>query len=498
MQMALPAPRVGALSGHKDSINVAAASSHDQLVVATGGDDKGVRLWHLSGPCGGASTKLLLGAAEGISALTFDPGDPWRIWAASGSRLLCWDLGSPEVIVRSPLASLLYSSDDVSGMAVLHGSRLLVTVDDDGSVCLVNADSHKLVKIVRRAHTSLASCVAARQAPVGSTSCDTSRNATSTSASSNSSNGGQVIDFATGGMDNRILFWSSSSAAAPLLCFDTRTLSFQSLANEAGGSSGSSKSLDRRKGGSRGGGLSGSRRGTAAASSAARGAAPSASTGDGTPDGNNSASADGEGSGASSNQLVNPPYVHSLAWSHDGRYLAAALGNGSLIILQPEASSIAGHLAEAHAAPAVTVGWVRVRGKAHGSSGSTASDGASSDDGCRSYLVSSGNDGVVCLWQQQSSPSPPPQPPAAPTGASDTTEAAAEADPRLAEASAAFCCVWRGRHGKRGPNWVLPIDAVGTSGAGYGWPMGTGTGTVRDGGGLLVCDVTKTATLYGW
>lgn len=42
-----------------------------------------------------------------------------------------------------------------------------------------------------------------------------------------------------------------------------------------------------------------------------------------------------------SSQLCNPPYVHSTAWSPSGKYLAAGLGDGSLLILSAEGRRLA-------------------------------------------------------------------------------------------------------------------------------------------------------------
>lgn len=39
---------------------------------------------------------------------------------------------------------------------------------------------------------------------------------------------------------------------------------------------------------------------------------------------------------ASSTQVLNPPYVHSVAYSHDGRNLAAGLGDGTIGLLDPD------------------------------------------------------------------------------------------------------------------------------------------------------------------
>ena len=55
----------------------------------------------------------------------------------------------------------------------------------------------------------------------------------------------------------------------------------------------------------------------------------------------------GGGSGAAGTQMLNPPFVHSMAFSRDGLGLYVASGNGEIILIDPrrkkETKRVMGH-----------------------------------------------------------------------------------------------------------------------------------------------------------
>ncbi|RHY24954.1 hypothetical protein DYB32_008599 [Aphanomyces invadans] len=88
-------------------------------------------------------------------------------------------------------------------------------------------------------------------------------------------------------------------------------------------------------------------------------------------------------------QIWNPPFVHDLAFSTSGRTVAAALGDGSIALIDFASKSVRTKLRSGHNAP---VGVVRFF-----------------DYNSAEFLVSAGNDSKVCIWPfQDSAPAPDP------------------------------------------------------------------------------------------
>ena len=99
-----------------------------------------------------------------------------------------------------------------------------------------------------------------------------------------------------------------------------------------------------------------------------------------------------------SSQCCNPPYVHSMAWSPSGKYLAAGLGDGSCLILSAEGRRLAeagrlGWEVDGHKASVAAVCFpcfglmkdVSTKAMVHGVV----------DD---RLMVSAGNDGSINFW----------------------------------------------------------------------------------------------------
>jgi len=79
-------------------------------------------------------------------------------------------------------------------------------------------------------------------------------------------------------------------------------------------------------------------------------------------------------------QVINPPFVHSLAYTSDGRYLAAGLGDGTISLLDHRKRACVLTLPEAHKAAVSQVLF-------------TNYENISSQS-----LISTGNDKVVNIW----------------------------------------------------------------------------------------------------
>lgn len=440
-------PQRYSLSAHRDSINALAASPVDPWLVFSASDDKTVRIWHLRTKL---PTRLLQAGDHGpLSTVCLDPHDEATIFVSSGAKILIYNLGgSSEPIVRSPQSTLLYSADDVSAMGVIPSLRQLVCCDDEGSVLFIDTATKKLLRIVRRAHSSLATCLAIRP---------------QLQERSRKKEDAPAIDLATGGFDNTILFFNST--VGRVVCsLDTRSITYAEQ-QSAGGKRSSARTAATA---ARLPKAAAARRASSQVAHTAPAASPAGGNG---PEEGTSAAPE-----ADNNQLLNPPFVHAMAWSSDGSLLAAALGNGSLLILHPDSRTVACEMKEAHPCAAVSVGWVRLQ------SGY--------------FLYSAGNDGTLCLWDVSDVlvGRGGIAAPLAGAGGSSLSGAAAVVELPSRDSLSTSRQVWSTRHGSKGPNVVLPIDCTeGTDGPGESaMPGGT------DRGGLLVGDVTRTVTLYAW
>ena len=101
-----------------------------------------------------------------------------------------------------------------------------------------------------------------------------------------------------------------------------------------------------------------------------------------------------------SNQVCNPPYIHSLGWSHSGRLLAGAVGDGSIAILGVEGRRLVemGRLTGDQGGHRSAVAAVCFPGfglsRDHKVSSKTRKNGEAEDR----LLISAGNDGVLNWW----------------------------------------------------------------------------------------------------
>lgn len=108
---------------------------------------------------------------------------------------------------------------------------------------------------------------------------------------------------------------------------------------------------------------------------------------------------DGNGGVGHKSQAINPPMIHSLAWSPRGRLLAAGLGNGDVHIYEPTSGGNnnnnnrkllqVGNLSEGHDASVVSVVYPRF-GTSNGDDTKLVTD--------ERILCSAGSDGQVVFW----------------------------------------------------------------------------------------------------
>ena len=285
--------------------------------------------------------------------------------------------------------------DEVAWAAWSPDGAMLAFADDDGSIVVVAADADgapgKVLAHARRAHASIASCVA--WLPLLA-SLSSEEMAAEPAGGAGSRRGCLTRFLLSAGFDNRVVLWEVAvSLAADGVAKAARLVEvrrWNSAARFATAPSPVSPSMR------------GSLRGGAAAAPTPLEVIGGGGGGDG--DG-------GGGGGGGVSRLVNPPFVYSVAWVGPpasaaaplDTAFAAATGDGCISVVHADSGRLLARWS-AHASAATCLatappGWVagaRTDGSVHAAS-LVAGHGCAQDRPMR--LFSAGNDRGVCLWE---------------------------------------------------------------------------------------------------
>jgi WD40 repeat protein len=494
-----------------------------------------------------------------VTALAFDPRDPTRLYAGCLIRVLefalqpaatgggassppgddgVWGGGGADAAAAGgagvsssatsalpplslvPGARIQTNRDEIAALAAHDSLPLLAAADDDGDIAIVDTQKRSLLRVLRKGHTSLCGSVAFRptlRPPPSSSSTHSAWRAFLPSLLSPPSAGRTAsadtpAEIASGGFDHTVVCWNAkkgvprsavsvAGAIAEVLA-GPPTQQMQDEADAAAAADEGAKGKGK-KGGSKGKGkgkAGGGGTPKAASSSSAAAPAPAAAA-QGSQEAAPAADAPED---AAPPQSLNPPFVHSVAFSPGGgAYVVAGLGDGTVAVLEWDEDGGGARPPPpvwwahgAHASAATCVGFARHDSGADGlvegaGEGGGESAGSPPLPPSSSWvLYSAGNDGFINLWRweevEEAARTRPGRPVVSPPSPSEGEAAAAAAaagvPPRPVLPQALPRPFQRIRHG-RGPNWMAAATV----------PRGGGD---RVGGVLVVGDTRKDASAY--
>ena len=141
-------------------------------VICPHSEDATVRVWDLATLRSTRCIRRVFGDAP-VSSIAWlsgaDGAASTRLFASAGCGVFGFDLSRPEVVLDTADSTYTFNTDEVNQVCVGRDGRgvpLLASADDSGGVCVVNLDTGKLVKVLRR-HTMFASCIDVRSAGGG-------------------------------------------------------------------------------------------------------------------------------------------------------------------------------------------------------------------------------------------------------------------------------------------------------------------------------------------
>ena len=147
-------------SGHKACINCVDGTTIARSLIATGSEDKTVRIWDVRVD---KAIKCITQCFESsVEAVKFGISDDYTIYAASDRVLFSFDLRTEGIVMKSPITiAENAATDDINCLDVSSDGNFIAVADDAGIITIVNsrlltANNPKRLQ----GHTSIVNAVA--------------------------------------------------------------------------------------------------------------------------------------------------------------------------------------------------------------------------------------------------------------------------------------------------------------------------------------------------
>ena len=125
-------------SGHRASINCIDGTTIARSLIATGSEDKTVRIWDIRADRAiKCITKCFKSSVE---AVKFGISDDYTIYAASDRVLFSFDLRTDGIVVKSPIMiARNAATDDINCLDMSSDGNFIAVADDAGVITIVNS-----------------------------------------------------------------------------------------------------------------------------------------------------------------------------------------------------------------------------------------------------------------------------------------------------------------------------------------------------------------------
>ena len=147
--------------GHKDCINCIDTTTEQFGLIATGSDDKSIRIWDIRTE---HASKCILGCFDApIESVRFHPCENHRMFAACGRQLFEFDLRTEGILIRTPRVSLSsIATDDIDAIVFRYDGEEIAVSDDSGVVTIVEPNCLETQKPrrLKGAHTNIVNAIA--------------------------------------------------------------------------------------------------------------------------------------------------------------------------------------------------------------------------------------------------------------------------------------------------------------------------------------------------
>lgn len=174
------------LRGHKMGVTTVDSSHVDEYTIASGSDDKTVRIWDLR--TNRAHKCIHQCFPDSVEQVLFSPKVDYELYAACGSRIFLFDLRMEAVVQREASRAINMTADSINHIAIHPKGTHIAAADDEGCITVLDLTSYASEtcrrRVLSRGHTNIAGCLAFKP--------------------------NSLRELASGGFDCKVCFWDTS------------------------------------------------------------------------------------------------------------------------------------------------------------------------------------------------------------------------------------------------------------------------------------------------